>query len=149
MKNKKLKASILVAVMLVVAMLVMPNFVKAQEKTISIFLSRRQLREHSQPIAKMGFAISDPDGPNSTTIWKFVKHDSSNIESTFDDTINFYCVKDGIGFASENTPVEYTKSFDFVADRGAMQGKNEDSHLKSLVDNEDAYYQIMALADLI
>ena len=108
MKNKKLKASILVAVMLVVAMLVMPNFVKAQEKTISIYLSRRELREHSQPVAKMGFAIGNPNEADSATIWKFVKHDSGDKESTFDDTINFYCVNDGIGFASENTPVQYT-----------------------------------------
>ncbi len=149
MKNKKLKASILVEIMLVVAMLIVPNFVKAQEKDISIYLSRRELRQNSQLVSKIGFSIGDPDYPNHANIWKFVKHDSSSRDSDFDDTINFYCVKDGIGFSTENEPNLYNKSFDFVEDRTAMQAKSEDEHLKSLVDDDDTYYQIMALADLI
>ena len=156
MKNKKLKAGILTAIMVLIAILIMPNAVKAQSRTVSLHLSRKEIRRSSQPVNNMGFSIGDPKGNSdvlsektASIIWKFVKHPQAN-DVSYDDTINMYCVKADVGFKTENTE-EYTNSFDFIEDRVEMQGKTQDQNLQSIVKAEadDTYYGIIALADLI
>ncbi len=151
MKNKKMCASILLILMLVITILIIPNSSKATEQTVDLYFSRKEVREKSTPKANMGFAIHQPQNDVSktgTNIWKFVKHNSKD-SVEFDDTINFYCVKDGVGFSLENKTVQYDKSFDFVADKEVMKAKTGDTTLQSIVNNDDAYYGIIALADLV
>ena len=151
MKNKKICASILLIIMLVITILIVPNSSKATEKTIEVYFSRNEIRENSEPKKGMGFAIHKPqntDGKTGTNIWKFVKHNDAS-SGTFDDTINFYCIKDGVGFSLDSSTVKYDKSFDFVADKEIIKAKTEDTTLQSLVNNDDAYYGIIALADLV
>ena len=156
MKLKKLSL-ILISTLFLIALTIMPNTSKASTQiTPPLYLGVQEYRTNTNP-QNMAYAIGNPDRNGSTSetmvgakIWDIVKYQSGDTADTnYDNTINYYCVKAGVGFRNTGERAIYNLSYDFKTEREEILQSNNDI-IKSIVNTEnDTYYKIMALADLM
>ena len=152
MKSKKISYLILFLAILFIAIF-MPVNVKAKALNPNLILGVQEFRQNTVP-ANMAYGINDPDRNGTlddmvgAKIWKLVKFNSLG-DSTYDDKTAFYCVKAGVGFANTGDKATYDVSYDFKKERDAILQRS-DPHLTSIVNTEnDVYYNLMAIADLL
>ena len=136
--------------------LMIPTKVKAKATTLTkpLYLGIQEYRTNSDPI-NMAYGIGNPDNNGSTTesmvgakIWDIVEY-SSLSSSQYDNTKNYYCVKAGVGFRNTGDKATYDVSYDLKEDRDEILQSNN-KYLKSIVSlDQDTYYNILGLADLL
>ena len=128
------------------------NQSKAAVVNPPLYLGIQEYRTNTDP-QNMAYGINNPDRNGSTTadikgakIWDIVKYNSLS-DTNYDNSIDYYCVKAGIGFRNTGDKATYNVSYDFKAEKGTI-AKTQNSVLKSLVSDE-AYYKILAITDLM
>lgn len=119
-----------------------------------LYLGVQEFRNNTDP-ANMAYGIGNPDRNGSTPesmigakIWDIVSYRSLT-DTNYDNSTNYYCVKAGVGFRNTGEKDTYNISYNFKEDRDAILATNNDV-LKSLVNTDnDTYYNLMAIADLL
>lgn len=154
MKIHKWSILFIVAIILTTIFTLIPNNSKAATLQPPIYLGIQEYRTNTDP-ENMAYGIGNPDRNGSTTdtivgakIWDIVKYNSLD-DNQYDNTINYYCVKAGVGFRNTGDKATYNVSYDFKKDRDEILSSNN-KYLKSIVNTDNnTYYNIMALADLM
>ena len=154
MKSKKINFIVVFFAIILVSLFV-PKDVKAAELTPNLYLGIQEFRQNTTP-ENMAYGIKNPDRNGDASnivgakIWKIVSYNSSSqTDTNYDDTTNYYCVKAGVGFANTGDKATYDVSYNFKTERDAILAKN-DANLTSIVNTTNkTYYYIMALADLL
>ena len=134
--------------------LLIPTKVKAVTLQKPLVLGIQEYRTNSEPV-NMAYGIGNPDNNGSTTdsivgakIWDIVEYNSM-ADTQYDNTKNYYCVKAGVGFRDTGDKAIYDVSYDLKKDRDEILQANN-KYLTSLVTmDNDAYYNILGLADLM
>ena len=105
-----------------------------------------------------GYAIGDPsantDKANrvAATIWNILKYDSANSNSTYDNLLDIFCLREGEGFLNEtgesDTGVikEYNESYNMKTDKTDVNSKIHD--WSKTIDGVNQYDAILAVLDL-
>ena len=153
MKTKKLKLFVAFFVIMV-TLLFIPKYAKASTPT-ELYLGINEFRKNTTP-ADMAYGINNPlkngDEHNivGAKIWKLVQYDdASSVEIVPGKT--FYCVRAGVGFSDTKLKETYDVKFNLKNEQDLvlLNSRNKD-YIKSLVNKETgAYYNILALADLL
>ena len=152
------KASILlISTLFTLLLMIIPNISKASTQVIPpLYLGVQEYRTNTDP-ENMAYAIGNPDRNGETQetmvgakIWDIVEYKSNDEQDkNYDNTKNYFCVKAGVGFRNPGERAIYNISYDFKTEREQILASNNDT-LKSIVNIEnDTYYNIMALADLM
>ena len=135
------------------SLLFIGNKSKAADENLPLYLGIQEYRTNTDP-KNMAYGIGNPDRNGSEVadikgakIWDIVKYNSMS-DNNYDNTVNYYCVKAGIGFRNTGDKATYNVAYDFKEDRNTMLGLNNNEPVKSIVQDE-AYYKILALADLM
>ena len=135
------------------SLLFIGNKSKAADENLPLYLGIQEYRTNTDP-KNMAYGIGNPDRNGSEVadikgakIWDIVKYNSMS-DNNYDNTVNYYCVKAGIGFRNTGDKATYNVAYDFKEDRNTMLGLNNNDPVKSIVQDE-AYYKILALADLM
>ena len=117
-----------------------------------LYLGIQEYRTNTDP-QNMAYGINNPDRNGSTTaeitgakIWDIVKYNSLN-DTNYDNSVDYYCVKAGVGFRNTGDKATYNVSYDFKTDKETIS-QTQNTVLKSLVADE-AYYKILAITDLM
>ena len=129
------------------------NKSKAKTMDTPIYLGTQEFRTDSDP-ANMGYAINDPDTNGSTSggnikgakLWKIVKY-SSPSATTYDNSIDYYCIRAGIGFRNTDGKVLYNVSYDFKKDRSQLQSST--NNILKILSSDNVYYKLLAMSDLM
>ena len=148
--------SVLMSVVFLMLMfsLLIPTKVRAVTLQKPLVLGIQEYRTNSEPV-NMAYGIGNPDNNGSTTdsivgakIWDIVEYNSM-ADTQYDNTKNYYCVKAGVGFRDTGDKAIYDVSYDLKKDRDEILQANN-KYLTSLVTmDNDAYYNILGLADLM
>ena len=100
---------------------------KAATVNPPIYLGIQEYRTNTDP-TNMAYGIGNPDRNGSEVadikgakIWDIVQY-SSESDTNYDNTVNYYCVKAGVGFRNTGDKLTYNVSYDFKADRNTMLG---------------------------
>ena len=126
----------------------------ASEVNPPLYIGVQEYRTNTDP-ANMAYGMGNPDRNSSSLdgttlkkIWDLVEYDSLNGVS-YDNTKNYYCVKAGVGFRDIDERATYNLSYDFINERDEILASNNDA-IKSIVTDEDnRYYNILAMIDLM
>ena len=128
------------------------NQSKAAVVNPPVYLGIQEYRTNTDP-QNMAYGINNPNRNGSTTaeikgakIWDIVKYNSLS-DTNYDNSIDYYCVKAGVGFRNTGDKATYNVSYDFKTEKETI-AKTQNSVLKSLVSDE-AYYKILAITDLM
>ena len=156
MKLKK-KSLFITSILFALALMIMPNLSKASTQLEPpLYLGVQEYRTNTDP-ANMAYAIGNPDRNGETPetmvgakLWDIVEYKSdSEQDKNYDNSKNYFCVKAGVGFRNPGEKATYNISYDFKNEREEILKSNNDV-IKSLVNiDNDTYYNIMALADLM
>ena len=118
-----------------------------------IHIGVQEFRTNTDPV-NMAYGIGNPDANGSTTaemvgkkLWDFVQYDSQD-GVVFDNTSNYYCMNAELGFRDINERETYNFSYDFTNERDKILNSSN-IYIKNLVQNEDKYYSLLALMDLM
>ena len=157
MKNKKIKFSLLMTMIILFAILCIPGSVKAStDLNPNLYLGILEFRDGTTP-DKMGYGIKNPE-TNGTTeaeiygakIWKIVRYNSDSISDVVYNTdTTYYCVKAGVGFSDIKLRATYDKSYDVIKDRDEIFDTNNKTLQSIVTTDNDNYYGIIALANLM
>ena len=156
MKAKKI-ILIFLSILFTIFLINIPNSSKAEtDLSTPLYLGAQEFRKNTTP-ENMAYAIGTPDKNGSTIesivgekIWKFVSYKSIDASDVnYDDQTQYFCAKGGVGFRNTGEKAIYDKSYNFVTDRYIMlQTKND--VLKSILTlDNNVYYNIIALAELL
>ena len=129
------------------------NKSKAKTMDTPIYLGTQEFRTDSDP-ENMGYAINDPDTNGSTSggnikgakLWKIVKY-SSPSATTYDNSIDYYCIRAGIGFRNTDGKVLYNVSYDFKKDKSQLQSSA--NNILKILSSDNVYYKLLAISDLM
>ena len=150
----KIKRILLILIFMALFILTLSgNQSKAKTMETPIYLGTQEFRTDSDP-ANMGYAINDPDTNGSTSggnikgakLWKIVKY-SSQSSTTYDNSIDYYCIRAGIGFSNTDGKVLYNVSYDFKKDRSQLQSST--NNILKILSSDDVYYKLLAMSDLM
>ena len=126
---------------------------KAATVNPPIYLGIQEYRTNTDP-TNMAYGIGNPDRNGSEVadikgakIWDIVQY-SSESDTNYDNTVNYYCVKAGVGFRNTGDKATYNIAYDFKKDRSTMAGLTNNEPVSSIVQDE-VYYKILALTDLM
>ena len=132
--------------------LFMTNESKAAELTSPVYFGIQEYRTNSDP-QNMAYGINNPNKNDSTPetikgakIWDIVKYNSAS-GGVYDNSVDYYCVRAGVGFRNTGDITTYDFSCSFNTERDVLLSSNN-KYLKSIAADE-AYYKILALADLL
>ena len=132
--------------------LFMTNESKAAELTSPVYFGIQEYRTNSDP-QNMAYGINNPNKNDSTPetikgakIWDIVKYNSAS-GGVYDNSVDYYCVRAGVGFRNTGDIATYDFSCSFNTERDVLLSSNN-KYLKSIAADE-AYYKILALADLL
>ena len=141
-------------------MFFMTGEVKAGELSSPMYFGIQEYRTDSDPQG-MAYGINNPNKNGSTTdtitgakIWDVVRYNSSS-DSNYDNSIDYYCVRAGVGYRNTGDKATYDYTYDFKADRKSMlppeEGSNVGSTNKYLnyIASDEVYYKILAMTDLM
>ena len=153
----KVKKSILAIAIILFGLIIFgsQNVSKAStEVNPPLYMGVQEYRTDTDP-ANMAYGIGNPDRNGSDNasmvgkkIWNLVQYDSADAVS-FDNTKNYYCIKAGVGFRNIDERATYNIAYDFIKDRNEIANSNNDA-IKGLVsDQNDIYYKILAMIDLM
>ena len=153
----KVKKSILAIAIILFGLIIFgsQNVSKAStEVNPPLYMGVQEYRTDTDP-ANMAYGIGNPDRNGSDNasmvgkkIWDLVQYDSADGVS-FDNTKNYYCIKAGVGFRNIDERATYNIAYDFIKDRNEIANSNNDA-IKGLVsDQNDIYYKILAMIDLM
>ena len=132
--------------------LFMTNESKAAELTSPVYFGIQEYRTNSDP-QNMAYGINNPNKNDSTPetikgakIWDIVKYNSAS-GGVYDNSVDYYCVRAGVGFRNTGDIATYDFSCSFNTERDVLLSSNN-KYLKSIAADE-AYYKILALVDLL
>lgn len=159
MKKRSISLVVISILILTVCML-MPNRVEATPLTKSMYFGVSLIRENSATNVfggrdagkNIGYSIGNGDNVEGqtrqrATIWNIRQYQNSS--DAVGTSGNFYCIREGVGFASadnngaQTAIAEYTDSFDFTN----KSTVNSIEPIKTISD--DDYYSLLALSDLL
>ena len=112
----------------------------------------------NNPNFGFGYAIGDPNANTdksnrvAATIWNILKYDSASSNSTYDNSLDIFCLREGQGFLNENgesdTGVikEYNESYNMKTDKTDVNSKIYDWN--KTIDGVNQYDAILAVLDL-
>ena len=152
----KIKGKVLfiIGIFIGIVFSILPTKVQAKELASDLYFGIQEYRTGTTP-ADMAYGINNPEDNGSTVesivgakIWDIVRYNSQT-DTIYDDSVDFYCAKAGIGFSTVGQKETYNISFDYKTERQAILDTGN-SVLESIVNiDNDTYYNIMALADLM
>ncbi len=118
-----------------------------------IYMGVQEYRTDTDP-ANMAYGIGNPDRNGSDDssmvgkkIWDLVEYASAG-SSTFDNSKNYYCVKADVGFRNINDRATYNLSYDLVNEKSEIQSSSN-TYIKDMVNDDDIYYGLLALVDML
>ena len=142
------------------AIIFFANESKAAETNLPIYLGLQEYRTDSDPV-NMAYGINNPldNGSSAGTasgakIWDIVRYNSAS-DSVFDNSVDYYCVRAGIGFRDTDSKAVYDILYNFKTDRKKMLPPEGDSNIGSTnkylnhIASDDVYYKILAMSDLM
>ena len=153
MNSKRVGYILSIAILFISLILFCNTNSKAATVNPPLYLGIQEYRTNTDP-TNMAYGIGNPDRNGSEVadikgakIWDIVQY-SSESDTNYDNTVNYYCVKAGIGFRNTGDKATYNVSYDFREDRNSMLGLSNNEPVSSIVKDE-VYYKILALADLM
>ena len=153
----KKKLSYVIGIVFAVFMFL--NFINGNKSEAStpvnppIYMGVQEYRTDTDPV-NMAYGIGNPDRNGSDDssmvgkkIWDLVEYASAG-SSTFDNSKNYYCVKADVGFRNINDRATYNLSYDLVNEKSEIQSSSN-TYIKDMVNDDDIYYGLLALVDML
>ena len=153
----KKKLSYVIGIVFAVFMFL--NFINGNKSEAStpvnppIYMGVQEYRTDTDPV-NMAYGIGNPDRNGSDDssmvgkkIWDLVEYASAG-SSTFDNSKNYYCVKADVGFRNINDRATYNLSYDLVYEKSEIQSSSN-TYIKDMVNDDDIYYGLLALVDML
>ena len=153
----KKKLSYVIGIVFAVFMFL--NFINGNKSEAStpvnppIYMGVQEYRTDTDP-ANMAYGIGNPDRNGSDDssmvgkkIWDLVEYASAG-SPTFDNSKNYYCVKADVGFRNINDRATYNLSYDLVNEKSEIQSSSN-TYIKDMVNDDDIYYGLLALVDML
>ena len=153
----KKKLSYVIGIVFAVFMFL--NFINGNKSEAStpvnppIYMGVQEYRTDTDP-ANMAYGIGNPDRNGSDDssmvgkkIWDLVEYASAG-SSTFDNSKSYYCVKADVGFRNINDRATYNLSYDLVNEKSEIQSSSN-TYIKDMVNDDDIYYGLLALVDML
>ena len=153
----KKKLSYVIGIVFAVFMFL--NFINGNKSEAStpvnppIYMGVQEYRTDTDP-ANMAYGIGNPDRNGSDDssmvgkkIWDLVEYASAG-SPTFDNSKNYYCVKADVGFRNINDRATYNLSYDLVYEKSEIQSSSN-TYIKDMVNDDDIYYGLLALVDML
>ena len=153
----KKKLSYVIGIVFAVFMFL--NFINGNKSEAStpvnppIYMGVQEYRTDTDPV-NMAYGIGNPDRNGSDDssmvgkkIWDLVEYASAG-SPTFDNSKNYYCVKADVGFRNINDRATYNLSYDLVYEKSEIQSSSN-TYIKDMVNDDDIYYGLLALVDML
>ena len=154
-----MKKKLSYAIGIVFAIFMFLNFISGNKSEAStpvnppIYMGVQEYRTDTDP-ANMAYGIGNPDRNGSDDssmvgkkIWDLVEYASAG-SSTFNNSKNYYCVKADVGFRNIDDRATYNLSYDLVYEKSEIQSSSN-TYIKDMVNDDDIYYGLLALVDML
>ena len=143
----------MVGVLIAVALMVIPNEVKAYTDLTGneTYFGVKEFRDGNTSADRWAYSIGDVDSntstvTNSAVIWKLLQY-ANNTVTDAEDTQNIYCVRALLGFTDTGERAKYDIAYDLKTEQSTLASSSR-TYLQNLANN--AYYNnLLALADLL
>lgn len=134
------------------AIIFFANESKAAITNLPIYLGIQEFRTDSDPV-NMAYGINNPEDNGSSAgttsgakIWDIVRYNSTS-DSVFDNSVDYYCVRAGVGFRDTDAKAVYDILYNFKTDKSKLASAN--NKYLNLLAGDDVYYKILAMSDLM